>query len=541
MTLLLLLLLLPAGQVQTSNPTPGDQNPVPFQAQNKGATTGLAALAVVLLTTTYSFLVGRGTRLTSKARLPLREVVLNMECILQSHWVSEAVNIPDHMIESNNPFYLAHIGRAAPKITGRELFLMRHVKCQESMKWHWQKLNAPEVRGKCDNYMYTLPAGLPLCRQGCYLTSGSQLTKSVVQLAIWEWWFLWVALIMFSSVICYNGFTTETIRPDGVPRLVVTCLYVTGYVVHAVYVFTSVSNLFSLILAGSAWTMLNQAGFAVIRLTHCKEGGAKVNLCSIDRANEEYVSRSFAYEKYVTSDDMRQPGRSADVYDVTSDLDRDEAIATMKKIQENERKSCQDAGKDALDKIIANGMIMVAVSLSCGFTVWTDVPSSSLTTQIGSWGLLASLSIGMGLMYSSAVQLSIVLEAFKEILTIKEANINDAAVAYVTKQLGRGKRLFGFTQSWQPCGVKWLKSFDFKDKVELLRFIAFGPVSAVLPQSDDMRMALSQAKFAFDMFIFDKLQRKYTYTVVSGNLLSDWESADKVVLGPSARALASEV
>ncbi|KAK4445771.1 hypothetical protein QBC34DRAFT_383922 [Podospora aff. communis PSN243] len=95
-----------------------------------------------------------------------------------------------------------------------------------------------------------------------WLTTGSLLTKYVVQNLVWQWVSIWLFIAMFCFTLAFSGFFTGNLRADSYPRLVVILMYLVGFATHTWYVWTSTRRFFTLVAAGAMWSLLNKASFA---------------------------------------------------------------------------------------------------------------------------------------------------------------------------------------------------------------------------------------------------------------------------------------
>jgi hypothetical protein len=71
---------------------------------------------------------------------------------------------------------------------------------------------------------------------------------------------------------------------------------------------------------------------------------------------------------------------------------------------------------------------MTGIIISTGCIVWTAALQNNQDNQLGSLALLASLSLGVAAMFTSAVQLNILNSSFRQILLLKEVKINGHAI-----------------------------------------------------------------------------------------------------------------
>ncbi len=161
--------------------------------------------------------------------------------------------------------------------------------------------------------------------------------------------------------------------------------------------------------------------------------------------------------------------------------------------------SCVEAGKVALEFIVTNIMAMVGIIVISGFSVWTS-QSSSESSQLGSLALLASLSLGTGALFSSAIQLSIVATSFNNLLFLKEIMINGKASEHVQKRVSR-TRIIGFTH--QTVKARPIRMRDLAKISGLWGFLLFGPAYA-LPSKDDHARLSAGANFELQVMVRGK-------------------------------------
>lgn len=73
-------------------------------------------------------------------------------------------------------------------------------------------------------------------RPQLWMTSGSHLTKNVVQLYVWEWVSPWLISIMVFATLLYKGFLTNELSLDNYTRIVVIRIYALAFFFHFWYV-----------------------------------------------------------------------------------------------------------------------------------------------------------------------------------------------------------------------------------------------------------------------------------------------------------------
>lgn len=170
------------------------------------------------------------------------------------------------------------------------------------------------------------------------------------------------------------------------------------------------------------------------------------------------------------------------VQDKISDVQRSEAN-TVADWQKRDIKSCVDSGASALDNIIVNVMTVLGITITTGFSVWT-MWSDSITesSQLGSLALLASLTLGTGAMFTSAIHLSIMESAFQNALFLKELIINGESSSHVSKRALK-RRILGFTH-----GSVGYRAVGMRDLIKLSNIVTvylFGPAYTLLPTAAD--------------------------------------------------------
>lgn len=449
--------------------------------------TALALLAAGLVTVTYAILIGAGTRMTSTSKLPLSPIIQNIGAILEVTWPEKSSSTVCGPVETDTIrlLYIAQMG-------DRKHHTARGLRQCEA---------TPEVQ---------------LTTPSFWLTSGSQLTTNVVQLAVWEWVFLWMNMGMVVSTLLYNGIFTENHGPDSYVRVTLVLIYASAYCLHAIFVWYSVTTFFTMVSAGSAWSMLHRANFAVVDLNQFKErlesppdNPSPLDFRLINKASAAFVPSNYAVKLEHDGDPAPPTSeRTNSSNDAISSLSTtllelhpeentglQEALATIKAVQETERQHAIDAAQTALDRVVANGMIMTMIIISSGFIMWTSAPTDAKSTQLGSLGLLASLSLGVAAMFTSAVQMSILNSAFKMILHLKEVNINGHAVDYTKKRVSGRKNIgfvYGKLKSHLVRGRDLIRTASVWDVLSLL---LFGPAFTLLPTSAEHTLESEGAHF----------------------------------------------
>ncbi|KAF8575656.1 hypothetical protein K439DRAFT_1419596 [Ramaria rubella] len=441
----------------------------------KWIVTILSIISATVVTITYGILIGPGTRLRSTSKLLLFPIEQNIGTILELAWPdlsnTTVCGVTGGLVDVPDAIRLLYLG----KMGENKRRVARGLRQCEAV---------PDVH---------------LDTPSLWLTSGSPITASIVQLAIWEWVFLWMNLAMVAATLLYNGFFTNELGTDGYVRLTLVLVYAVAYCVHAVYVWHAITTFFTMVSTGSAWSMLNKANFAIVDLRQYKERLSSptnpLEFRLISKANPRPTPPSpIASTTISTNSEAHSEEKKA----------LEEAQNTIKAVQERERDTATEAASTALERVVANGMVMAAVILSSGLATWTVAPADSDSTQLGSLGVLASLSLGATAMFTSAMQLTTMNSSYRQILLLKEVTINGHEIAYVKKRpaVSRG---IGFI--YGKAGMHKLRMRDMLKETNWwgkLCFLLFGPAYALLLSEEDAAMESAGTQWELTAIVRDE-------------------------------------
>ncbi|KAJ5623473.1 hypothetical protein N7490_012078 [Penicillium lividum] len=363
-----------------------------------------------------------------------------------------------------------------------------------------------------------------------WLTSGSPLTRCVVQLLIWEWTSLWLMFLMLIGTLLYNGFFTNEETVDSYPRLAVTLIYAVSYLVHFFYIWHICLSFLSNAAAGASWSLLERANFGVIDTKNLEQGlsSASLDFRGIDKASAEYVPvhiRAALHHRTRESKLQLEKGSisTQHVEEVDNGQEGEEkmkqlalALRTISAAQENERTAAKESATSAHDRIASNGLIVMGITVASTFSSWTsyqtteNTPNNFNTSTIGSMALLTSLSLGVAALFSSALHLSTMHSSFHTILSLKEIKINGEAVNHCNKrrrqeqEQGQAASL-SFTEGTIP--VSRIGFFDIvatsRGARNLFKAILFGPAYALLPMNEDHKRMSAETRIDFRIRVRD--------------------------------------
>jgi hypothetical protein len=440
-------------------------NQTRFQPGVQALGTILAVLCAVLTTTTYAVLIGPGTRLLSTSKFPLVSIEENIGSLLSRAWpntsASTEVSSSPGKSQALDAMRILYVGR----MDGEEQRAARGVE---------------ECRAVANKRISTPPM---------WLTTGSSLTKSMVQLAVWEWVCMWMVLAMLLSTLSFNGLLTGDRGPDSYPRFVVVMIYTGAFCVHSWYVWRAFRSFFTMVVAGASWSLLNKASFAsadLAQLVARLAGGRTAPV--FKQVGKPTTSSTFPICPAALLQDVGVlPAADSEIL---TDAQKSEAD-TVGNWQKRDVTSTVESGKTALDGVVANIMTMVGIIITTGFSVWTSRATDS-TSQLGSLALLASLTLGSAAMFSSAVDLSVMDTSFRNVLFLKEVMINGDASAHVQKR-GSSRNVIGFMH--KTVKTRRVRMRDLINMTDFWPLIFFGPAYVLLPSRADHERQSAGASF----------------------------------------------
>ena len=475
----------------------------------KMAETALAIFSVTLVIITYSVLIQRSSFMSTTAMYPQQSIERNLGSLLSLAWPRRSNEMAGRRVklrwDSKGSSRSARASRLDfPKMPSIQLFYLGWMDTDHTDDW-----SALVAKGWLDC------AAKPSCKDSStsfrprvWVTSGSHLTKNVVQLLVWEWVSLWLIVIMVFVTLLYNGFLTNELSSDSYPRLVVTLIYAISYFCHFWYVWTICTRYFTNVAAGEAWTILERAKFAICDSKRLRKHKTRYYFYfrGIDKASSEYVPLSFeAVFKYEV--DLLKHGRvpttgvgfghpkADEVKEIST------ALANLEKAQTTECERATESALTALDRVIANAMVMMGVTLTSSFSSWTarqltdNTPNNFTAAQIGSLALLASLSLGVSTMFASAMHLNILCSSYETILSLKEININGQAVDYYKKRQS-SDAVLSFSRGTVPIShVSFCEILSMSNLRNSLGMSFLGPAFALMPSRADHDRASKETAF----------------------------------------------
>jgi hypothetical protein len=239
--------------------------------------------------------------------------------------------------------------------------------------------------------------------------------------------------------------------------------------------------------------MLNKASFASVELAQLESRLSGGPIPVFRQVGKPASSLKFPEYEAKLLQDIDIPENTIPPADPRLTDLRKGGVETVNDWQKREIASTMEAGKTALDRVVTNVMTKVGITITTGFSVWTSSTSSE-SSQLGSLALLASLTLGAGAMFSSAIELSVMDDSFRNVLFLKEVMINGQAAAHVEKRALK-RRVISFTHN--TVKTTPVRMRDLARYTGFWRILLFGPAYGFLPSKEDHDRQATGASFEF--------------------------------------------
>jgi len=209
-----------------------------------------------------------------------------------------------------------------------------------------------------------------------------------------------------------------------------------------------------------------------------------------------------------------------------SDVQRSEA-GTVGDWQQKDYSSCITAASSALASVILHITTIVGITITTGFSVWTTTVEStteSTESQLGSLALLASLTVGAGAMFTSAIHLNVLDAAFKNVLFLKEVMINGESSSHISKRVLK-RRIIGFTHN--SIEFKTVGMIDLMKLSSFWSLIIFGPAYTMLPSVAEHERQSAGLEFEFHVQVRGK-RVVFTTSMTNRHAKSDGANVEAI-------------
>ena len=207
--------------------------------------------------------------------------------------------------------------------------------------------------------------------------SFSPIMKTLVQIAVWNHFSLWLVLVMIVNSLLYNGFLTNNYSNDGKLRLFLVGIYALTNFRHQIYISTMVCRNFSFALYQLCWIILCRV-FVFLPTVNYLSITTHHDMKTLQRRLENQVWTRFSLALFGTAERAdtyrtvsRRDAPHNEILNVhlekqnmeESEYDESEYDKSVKPLREAEIKLYEKAAESALERIIANVAILLAYVL----------------------------------------------------------------------------------------------------------------------------------------------------------------------------------
>jgi hypothetical protein len=360
----------------------------------KGLATSIAGAVFLCTAATYILVIKYGPWLSQGLVLPLSSLERNLSTFLSRFWIDSALS----------------------SCTAKHKFRALRITAKEGQYDVYSFVTA----GHGEFRHHPLPATQQRRYERCvrdgqvWFNPASPVMKHIIQIAIWEFWTLWMVIAMVSLTVVYNGFIYGQPGPDGVLRLVLVGAYAVANLFHVLWSWRYLSRILRAVETQACWVIISKICAFFSADLSCR-GPAAANSPWLDNATYLNLRR--------VQCDLLGPTKLIDTMEGEPDLpdypkthltfepDREQiksvAENDIKPMLETEVKAFEKAGESCLDRVLANVVVVLGTCLSSGVAPWTTVQSQDSTaTQLGSYAIILAIGTGATALIGSVNHLS---------------------------------------------------------------------------------------------------------------------------------------
>lgn len=417
---------------------------------SKEINTVLGSLIFLTIAITYWLLMRYTTKLSDQVSLPSKFLEDNIAAVLSATWPKHFIGSKEETIANRDiPWVLFNIRRTSGLPLSGHSIPASTPTCKALGSHDVEQLS--DISDLKEDSFISVQ---------CF----SPVMKNLVQIAIWNFFSLWVVLIMIINTLIYNGFFSNNSTNDNIIRLVLIGIYSLANFGHHYYASTLIYRNFTLILFQACWTILCKDFIfldynAFLKITFHRDAvfGSdqfvwmtfSVELFGqTERSNTYELLIGNAYKRYsLSSAKTYVKGSKEDhwlnAYLKTEDKSESKLDKVMKPLREAEIKVYEKAIDSTLEKLLANIFILLGICLATTLAPWTSFRTINATVaQLGSYALLISTSRGVLALISSITQLTNATDSAKRFLRYQEKGtepVSNLDSAFPTEML-QGRR-----------------------------------------------------------------------------------------------------
>ena len=407
-------LVLRTTQPVFSSSTNGSAITIQTVALSKKVNTTMAGLIFLLTMGTYSFLVVYTTRLSNEITLPSKFLAENMTTVLSFAWPKKY----SRSVEETDAF--SHI----PWV----LFYKEIVPTIEPGRSSVDEENPLLVALGSDEIPETRDGYRPVAKHPMLTFKAfSPVMKSLVQIAIWTFFSVWLVFVMIVNTVVYNGFASKNITNDSIIRLVLVGIYVVANIGYQFRATILLYRSFTLVLFQAYWAIICRRFIFLdsrdyrLHIFDPAKSSLKRDWRSLNFELFGTMERSNTYQKlfpFVVN------GKRMESCLKAQDKTESKFDKFVKPLREAEIKVYEKATDSVLEKTLANIAVLLGICLATALAPWTSFQTTNATAaQLGSYALLLSISTGISALVSCVTQLTNATESARILLLLQERTI----------------------------------------------------------------------------------------------------------------------
>ncbi|KAM3550341.1 hypothetical protein MY1884_008301 [Beauveria asiatica] len=482
----------------------------------RASTTSLAGLTAFWTAVTYVYVIYHGSSLAQGLALPRRSFERSLAALLGSAWVPHLVAPLDPSDETRFKIVWFRKGGDTARASSSS-------STETDQKVHF-------ALGYGEPLIRDLLEGERPQEQGTTTSTGqvwfhtaSPAMRNLIMAAMWQYWSLWMTVAMVVLTALYNGFLFDKRGPDAVVRLVLVCLYAGTNVAYSVVFHRYFWQVLDAVANQACWVDISKT-FAFFRPDNHRDalrrhddagrtmaydhvyfwdgerplylrqfkcellGGIATSELyrSCNRQTWSGVEPCFGVDKpgpVDLADKNHNPSR----FQKNADKLDKRAEDQLKLMIDSEVKALEKASESALEKLLANMIVLVGICLSTGLAPWTTMRSQeSVAAQIGSYAIILSVSTGVTALIASLTSMSNVAHSATVLRRFQHYLLGLAKDRYEAGITERHAR-FGIPGAPDPHlpGVVTLRDLwaGTASKRRRLLWLVWGPAMGLMPHT----------------------------------------------------------
>ncbi|KAF7512843.1 hypothetical protein GJ744_011946 [Endocarpon pusillum] len=447
---------------------------------SKKINTCLAGFIFLLTAGTYWIIMTFTSPLSNEIFLPSKFVEENVAIILSLLW-------PKHQ-------------RSFPDSGDLQVYYTTEITKVETSRLSTDPNPKPFLQPLCQDDLPKAFAKSELGKSVIAVKAFSPVMKSLVQVAIWNFFSFWLILVMVVNTLLYNGFLSNNITNDSIIRLILISVYAAMNIGNHYRTTTLLYRNFTVMIFQTCWAIICKS-FIIGRGPFFLSGEDKFDHSRIKWASfkVELLGITERLNTYASlPKELDQVGLG-----LLEEQDKTESKLNefVKLLREAEIKAYEKSTDSALEKVLANIAILLGICLATALAPWTSVQKFDATSvQLGSYALLLSISTGLLALVSSIGHLTDATESGQTLLRLQEKMITATSGQHVDENVSKNfwvwdPPIFGFSK-----GIKrqsQLTQFDLwrwrgLSPLKRLLSVLLGPALFLIPAIHGYNRTINQ-------------------------------------------------